>query len=135
MGRHAQTLTGNRVVTLRRFEPDQIKAFLVRRLGNPADAEEYYRLIDEIKDLLGLSEIPRMLSFIADLNVERLRDAKAQRGEITSAGLYQMLLDQWFDHELERRKEQSDSSRATPARCGASPSAWPPVCSRSPLMT
>ena len=66
-------------------------------------ADDRLCLIHDVKDLLGLSANPRMLSFIADLETEQLEQAKDPSGKITSAELYRVLLDRWMKHEVERR--------------------------------
>src|SRR5262249_10979286 len=54
------------------------------------------------KDLLGLSENPRMLGFIAQIPPEKLREAKEKSGEITAAKLYELLIERWLDFEHAR---------------------------------
>ena len=66
-------------------------------------ADERMDLIRDIQDLLGLSANPRMLSFIADLSHEDLLQARDAAGKITSAQLYQQLLDRWLKGEVKRR--------------------------------
>src|SRR5262249_22720609 len=53
-------------------------------------------------DLLGLSETPRMLSFIAALPEKQLRHAQQRLGTITSAELYRMLLQRWLEYDFGR---------------------------------
>ena len=62
----------------------QIKIFFE---GDEKKAESRLDLIDQVKDLLGLSANPRLLGFIADLPEEQLLAACAEGGEITAARL------------------------------------------------
>jgi len=86
------------------FTELQIREFLTHKLGSTDAAEKRFELIQEIKDLLGLSQNPRMLSFIADLPDKDLADAQsaAPDGKITAAGLYETILDRWLRNEVER---------------------------------
>lgn len=86
---------------LRPFEPDQVLQFLKNQLGDPGKAQARFELIDEVKDLLGLSKNPRMLSFIAQIDPERLRGI----GQIGAAQLYEVLINQWIDGEIKRKTE------------------------------
>ena len=58
--------------------------------------------LSQIKDLLGLSQNPRMLGFIAALPEERLRETRKRSGEITAAELYRLLIEQWLEHEWDK---------------------------------
>ncbi|WP_129347893.1 NACHT domain-containing protein [Sorangium cellulosum] len=98
----AALLPGYRLVWLRPFTGAQIRRFLVNRLGGEEAADARLRLLADVKDLLGLSVNPRMLGFIAEIEEAQLRQAKAGDGEITSAGLYRLLLDRWLVWEYER---------------------------------
>ncbi|MCP4699067.1 MAG: NACHT domain-containing protein [Gammaproteobacteria bacterium] len=103
-------LARHRIVHLQTFSHAQIQTYLENRLKDKQAAAARYLLLDEIKDLLGLSENPRMLSFIADLPERDLREAKARDSVITTTKLYQLILDRWLDFEQERaddgRKDQ-----------------------------
>jgi WD40 repeat protein len=102
LAKRAEAIPGYRVATLCAFDRPQIEQFFERLLGNREEAMGRVELLDEIKDLLGLSENPRMLSFIAGMPPERLRAVSERTGEITSAKLYQELLDWWLTKESER---------------------------------
>jgi WD40 repeat protein/3',5'-cyclic AMP phosphodiesterase CpdA len=102
LGRKVRAHASARVATLQPFDHDQIRAFLRNRFGDDQRAEERLALIDEVKDLLGLSHNPRMLSFIADLDETALRAARDAHGDITAASLYRTILDTWLAHEHER---------------------------------
>jgi hypothetical protein len=92
LGEQVDQVAGRRIVRLLPFGPEQVKEFLVNRLKGETLAAARFELIDQIKDLMGLSETPRMLGFIADLPQEDLLKAKANDGEITASKLYRSLL-------------------------------------------
>ena len=96
---------GRALLKLNPFTDDQILAFLAKLLGGdePA-ARARYELIRDIRDLLGLSRNPRMLSFIALLDEDRLLQIRERdpAGVISAAALYRELLDWWLIYEYER---------------------------------
>ncbi|WP_437975326.1 pentapeptide repeat-containing protein [Sorangium sp. So ce295] len=102
LARRAEQVQGYRLVQLQGFGEPQIRRFLSNLIPEPAEAEARYRLLHEVKDLLGLSENPRMLGLIAKIEEKKLLEAKEGTGEITAAKLYELLVDQWLDHEHRR---------------------------------
>ncbi|WP_437982835.1 pentapeptide repeat-containing protein [Sorangium sp. So ce117] len=102
LARRAEQVQGYRLVQLQGFGEPQIRRFLGNLIPEPAEAEARYRLLHEVRDLLGLSENPRMLGFIAKIEERKLLEAKEGTGEITAAKLYELLVDQWLDHEHRR---------------------------------
>ncbi len=104
LGEQVALLKGHRITRLRRFDETQIRTFLSNRLGDETKAKARFELLDEVKDLLGLSHNPRMLGFISELDEDDLLAAKEKEGEITAAGLYQLLLDRWLEHEVDRQE-------------------------------
>ncbi|WP_437757499.1 pentapeptide repeat-containing protein [Sorangium sp. So ce1389] len=102
LARRAEQVQGYRLVQLQGFGEKQIRRFLGNMIPEPAEAEARYRLLHEVKDLLGLSENPRMLGFIAKIEEKKLLEAKEGTGEITAAKLYELLVEQWLDHEHRR---------------------------------
>src|SRR5262249_21835406 len=64
-------------------------------------AQQRVRLLEEVRDLRGLAENPRMLGFITEIEEGRLHAAAAREasGEITAAALYRELLTQWLGRE------------------------------------
>ena len=117
-------LPGRRLVRLEDFTDHQIHDFLVRRFrpGAKVDAgpaaghhaaarraDECLDLIRNIKDLLELSRNPRMLSFIAGMDEQRLRAVQSRSGTISSADLYAELVQAWLDYE-EKRADQRGSA-------------------------
>lgn len=102
---------GYRLIMLEPFAEPQIRLYLRNVLADESAAEARYRLLDEVKDLIGLSHNPRMLSFIAGIPEESLREAKERWGEITAAKLYELLVNHWLDFEHTRSKRQGSSTR------------------------
>lgn len=99
---HVDWVPSSRVVLMSGFDRGQIESFLRGRLS-PQGAARRLEQIGEIRDLMGLSENPRMLSFIAELSEPELLAARDQSGMISAAALYRQLLRRWLGHELERR--------------------------------
>jgi WD40 repeat protein/3',5'-cyclic AMP phosphodiesterase CpdA len=97
--KRAEALPGLRRVFLRPFDEPQIRRFLLNLLGEEEKADRRLALIRDIRDLLGLAETPRMLSFIADLEEEQLRRAQETFGQITAAELYRLLLRRWLEYD------------------------------------
>jgi uncharacterized protein YjbI with pentapeptide repeats len=87
----------------------------VNRLHDTHQADSHLQLLDQIKDLLGLSANPRMLSFIVELPEADLRQAKAREGEITAASLYRLLLERWLIGEYERLQPTGAVPALSPA--------------------
>jgi len=93
---------GYQLMRLQPFTKEQIHRFMAKRLGDPIEAAKRSLLLDELPDLPSLAVNPRMLSFILDLPEEDLRKAKERHQSMTRAGLYELLLDRWFQGETLR---------------------------------
>ncbi|XXX72929.1 NACHT domain-containing protein [Sorangium sp. So ce134] len=103
LAERAALIQGHRLTKLLPFTKEQIRLFLNKRLGSEAAGEERLRLLDDVKDLLGLSANPRMLSFISEIDGGELKAARERAaGEITSAGLYRLLIERWLKNEHDR---------------------------------
>jgi WD40 repeat protein/nucleoside phosphorylase len=102
LAKRAEQVQGYRLVKLDKFGEKQIRRFLGNLIKETKEAEDRYSLIHDVKDLLGLSENPRMLGFIAKIEPEKLREAREKSGEITAAKLYEVLIKQWLDFEHRR---------------------------------
>lgn len=102
LAEEAKKVPGFRLVMLEKFEALQIKQYLFNVLGDQRQADERYALINDVKDLLGLSHNPRMLGFISRIPETSLREAKRKQGTITAAGLYDLLVNEWLDFEHKR---------------------------------
>ncbi|MFT7836599.1 pentapeptide repeat-containing protein [Saccharothrix sp. BKS2] len=104
LGQQVSALAAGRVVVLEDFTDDQIRGFLTRHYGGDGQrAARRFELLDAVGDLLGLSRNPRMLSFIADLDEERLLEVRQQHGRVSAAELYRELLDSWMFREVDRQ--------------------------------
>ncbi|HEX6077263.1 MAG TPA: trypsin-like peptidase domain-containing protein, partial [Micromonosporaceae bacterium] len=99
LGDKLAVISGRRIVRLQGFGEKQIHDFLALRLRDKAAAARRLTLLKDVRDLLGLSRNPRMLSFIGQIEEQRLLKAKQRQGEITAAALYRELLDQWIEYE------------------------------------
>jgi len=102
LGERLDIVGGRRIVRLLRFERPQIQAFLTRWTGSEEEAQRRMELLDDVKDLMGLSENPRMLSFIAELERVDLEKARGSDGKVTSAALYRVLIERWLQFEIDR---------------------------------
>jgi WD40 repeat protein len=102
LSQRAQPLPGLRYCKLLPFGESQIKQFLSNRWSSPEQAGEWFHLLHNVKDLLGLSENPRMLGFITELNKSDLLKAHKKEGVISAADLYRLLLERWLVHEYGR---------------------------------
>jgi WD40 repeat protein len=106
LGERVENLTASRVVVLEDFAPDQVLRFLTNLYGNEKQARARVELLGDIEDLLGLARNPRMLSFIADLEDDRLRAAQAERGKISAADLYREIIERWLVGEAGRHRHR-----------------------------
>src|SRR5262249_20619524 len=102
LAERAEQVPGYRLFTLRKFGEAQIRRFLENLVKDPAEAEARYRLVGEGKGPLGLSEKPRVLGVIGRSPAGKVRGAKEKSGEITAAGLYELLIAWWLDFEHAR---------------------------------
>ncbi|MGH3936201.1 MAG: metallophosphoesterase, partial [Pseudonocardiaceae bacterium] len=107
LGAQVAALTASRVAVLADFTEQQILQFLAKHYGGDRQrAQARFVLLGDVRDLLGLSRNPRMLSFIADLDEQRLRDVQAERGQISAAELYRELVDFWLVGEAGRHRHR-----------------------------
>jgi WD40 repeat protein/3',5'-cyclic AMP phosphodiesterase CpdA len=108
LGARVAGMSATRVAVLEDFTDVQIRQFLIKHYGgDETRADSRYRLLDDVHDLLGLSHNPRMLSFIADLGEERLREVQRQHGVISAAELYRELIEHWLTGETERQHHRA----------------------------
>ncbi|MGH3812587.1 MAG: NACHT domain-containing protein, partial [Pseudonocardiaceae bacterium] len=107
LGDQVAALAASRVAVLEDFTDEQILQFLTQHYGGNAHrAQARFTLLGDVRDLLGLSRNPRMLSFIADLNEQRLRDVQAEHGQISAAELYRELVEFWLLREAGRHQHR-----------------------------
>jgi Tol biopolymer transport system component len=107
LGYQIAALGASRVAVLEDFTEKQIQEFLTRHYGGDAQrAQSRFALLGDVRDLLGLSRNPRMLSFIADLDEQRLCAVQAEHGQISAAELYRELVDFWLLREAGRHQHR-----------------------------
>ncbi|GLZ76328.1 hypothetical protein Afil01_11350 [Actinorhabdospora filicis] len=114
LGGNSAALSGRRALHVEDFADDQVEEFLTRFLGSPAAARERLALLGSVGPLPEVARNPRMLSFLALLEPDRLRRAADDSGgEINSAELYRALLNQWMDREAERLRRPGEKPALT----------------------
>ncbi|HEX6524475.1 MAG TPA: trypsin-like peptidase domain-containing protein [Streptosporangiaceae bacterium] len=106
LGARVEALSTSRVVVLEDFSQQQIIEFLAGRYdGSMARARARFELLGEMGNLLDLARNPRMLTFVADLDDNRLRAMLAERrGRISGADLYREIIDYWLTEETKRQQ-------------------------------
>jgi hypothetical protein len=105
LGDQVTALTTSRVAILEDFTEEQITEFLAGRYdGDRALALARFELLRRTGNLLDLARNPRMLSFVAALEEDRLRAVTdASGGQVSSAALYREIVDYWLDIEMRRQ--------------------------------
>ncbi len=108
LGRRVEDRAGSSVVVLEEFSNAQILEFLTKLYPDePGRARVRFELISGIANLLDLAHNPRILTFVADLDEERLRAAaRNEAGQITAASLYMEIIDFWLTREEERHTHE-----------------------------
>jgi WD40 repeat protein/uncharacterized protein YjbI with pentapeptide repeats/3',5'-cyclic AMP phosphodiesterase CpdA len=101
LGGMLERVARRQVLEVHPFEPDDVVAYLRRRLGDAAGATRFARL-SSVHDLVGLARNPRMLGFLVDIPDDQLEQAAELGGEITSDALYRMVVDAWLAAQAER---------------------------------
>ena len=115
LGRHVEDVRGLRYCRLKPFDQTQIRTFLVHRFESEREANLWLQLLKDIRDLLGLSGNPRMLSFICQLTRNQLEDARTHSGHVSAAQLYDiLLLKHWLGHEMARSHPDGAAELLTP---------------------
>ncbi|MTE12170.1 WD40 domain-containing protein [Nocardia aurantiaca] len=98
------------ILSVENFTDEQVHAFLVNRYGATGpSADSRMRLLRGIPGLLKLACNPRMLSFMADLDEQRLRTAAGARRIIGPTRLYEEILTSWLSYEIDRSPERASS--------------------------
>ncbi|MEZ7128381.1 TIR domain-containing protein [Nonomuraea sp. AD125B] len=111
LGEMVGVLPQRRVLSVEDFTRDQIRSYLDNRFEDGDEAHARMSLMGELTDLLALAQNPRMLSFIADLDADRLRTVARARHTISPALLYEEILGSWLAFE-ERRARVPGSAMA-----------------------
>ncbi|MFV8132956.1 TIR domain-containing protein [Streptomyces syringium] len=109
LGERVGLLPQRRVLALQEFSPQQIRTYLVNRYGDEHAADRRVRLLEGIPDLFALCRNPRLLSFVADLDHERLRAVAGAGRALSPAGLYEEVFTSWLRFE-ERRGQGNPGS-------------------------
>ncbi|MEV6772509.1 pentapeptide repeat-containing protein [Nocardia sp. NPDC051030] len=110
LGKRFDMPPGRHILNIEDFTTDQVRAFLVNRYhDDAAAADDRMRLLRGIPDLLEMARNPRMLSFIANLDEQRLRAAAGAQRIIGPTRLYQEILTAWLTYETDRSPEQTSS--------------------------
>ncbi len=102
LARRADRVPHRQMFKLLPFSDEEIRRFLVRKLGSEEAAARRFALLGQVTDLLGLSHNPRMLSFIAEIEEDKLLEARSRTGQITKAELYTLLVERWIGYEFKR---------------------------------
>lgn len=102
LGEMVGVLPQRRVLAVENFSRSQIGSYLANRFDDHGEADARMTLLESLEGLFDLAQNPRMLSFIADLDPERLRTAVRARHTISPALLYEEILGTWLAYE-ERR--------------------------------
>ncbi|MFI9271450.1 pentapeptide repeat-containing protein [Kitasatospora sp. NPDC052896] len=90
------------LLDVREFTPAQIRGYLANRYGDETAADRRFRLLEDIPDLLVLCRNPRLLSFVAELEYDRLRAVAGAGRALSAAGLYQEVFTDWLRFEARR---------------------------------
>jgi WD40 repeat protein len=109
LGERVDLLPHRRVLDIAEFTEAQIRAYLANRYDSESEADERIRLLRGVQDLLGLSRNPRMLSFIADLDGQRLAAVATAGPAVSAASLYQAILGAWLSYEEQRTQGEPGS--------------------------
>ena len=102
LGDRVDLLAHRRILSVEPFTRAQIHSYLRNRYGSTEAADRRLQLLSGIQDLLGLSQNPRMLSFIADLDERRLPAVARADSPVSAAALYREILTSWLTHEATR---------------------------------
>ncbi|MEU6710936.1 TIR domain-containing protein [Nonomuraea sp. NPDC046802] len=113
LGEMVGVLPQRRVLGVEDFTPEQIRSYLANRFDDGDEALARMSLMGEIEDLLALAQNPRMLSFIADLDADRLRTVAGARQTISPAMLYEEILTSWLAFEERRARIPGSVSALT----------------------
>ncbi|HEY6425521.1 MAG TPA: TIR domain-containing protein, partial [Pseudonocardiaceae bacterium] len=103
LGERVGLMPHRQILAVEGFTSTEIRRYLVNRHGgDQRRADARLNMIGRIPNLLDLSQNPRMLSFIADLDEDRLRAAADARHTISAAGLYREILQSWLSFQANR---------------------------------
>jgi WD40 repeat protein len=105
LGERVGLLPQRRLISVADFDASQIQAFLLKRYkGDERAARTRVDQLRRVQDLHGLASNPRMLTFIAELDPDRLDAVTGTGRAIGAAALYREILRAWLSYE-ERRTQ------------------------------
>ncbi|MGH3869677.1 MAG: WD40 repeat domain-containing protein, partial [Pseudonocardiaceae bacterium] len=111
LGERVELVAQQRVLSIEDFSAEEIQLYLGNRYGaDSGAAARRLRLLRDTQGLLGLSQNPRMLSFIADLDDNQLRAVAECGHAISAAALYEEILGAWLSYEQQRTGEVHGSA-------------------------
>ncbi|PID62642.1 MAG: hypothetical protein CSB44_03465 [Gammaproteobacteria bacterium] len=83
--------------------PRQIKGYLADNLGSEAAANRAWQMMESVYDLQGLAQHPDSLKLIQE-SLKPFEGRATTDAPLTSAGLYEMLVDQWLANDHAKRQ-------------------------------
>ena len=105
LGERIETRTASRVVILEDFSDEQILSLLTNLYGGDVErARARFDLLGQVGNLRDLAHNPRMLAFMAALDVDQLHAAQRGEGLLTPAGLYREIIYFWLQGEAQRQQ-------------------------------
>jgi NACHT domain len=123
LGGQAQALPGSRIMRLLLLDQGQRRTLAVEDFDDEAAADHFLTLLGTVRDLIGLAENPRMLSFMIRwyrnglLTEENLTAGGDE--PITAGQLYKRLLTTWLEHEFGRQDPRIRPRRRHRAAVGS----------------
>jgi len=92
------------VLEIERFTRAEVRRYLVNRYGDQTRADERLELMGRVGagELVELAQNPRMLSFVANLDAERLAAAATDSKVISAARVFEGILTHWLEYEVAR---------------------------------
>lgn len=93
---------GRRAFKLEHFTLEQVDQFLAQHLGSREAARERMELLKTFGPIPDVARNPRMLSFLAEIDTDRLVRAREAGARLGAAELYRQVIEQWKDREEAR---------------------------------
>jgi WD40 repeat protein/transcriptional regulator with XRE-family HTH domain len=106
MGEQLGTVPQRQILSLSDLSRAQVRQILLQRYDQDGEAaERRLSLLESIPGLARLAQNPRMLSFIAGIEEDRLRAVIQAESAMSAAGLYQEILAFWLEYEERRTQD------------------------------
>lgn len=93
---------GRRAFKLEHFTLEQVDQFLAQHLGSAEAGRERMELLKTFGPIPDVARNPRMLSFLAEIDTDRLVRAREAGARLGAAELYRQVIEQWKDREEAR---------------------------------